>query len=224
MKLKKLKQLCLQYLEQDDETNVIEEELIDLQTNDTFAEYLYNMDHVIYQGLARLVSAKILPLQMFELPKGTNICELVEKGTKKPIFHEITEVFALTEDGTMAENVKYTIVGSKIILQKIVEGYTYYVVYHPTIHMLDTYLTRNLVDINEIELTDIGDKHICIPDDMAINLKYLVYSEMKLEENPSVANANKNYFESYIASMQTVQIQRSQVEVQYMDWGDSYGD
>ena len=59
---------------------------------------------------------------------------------------------------------------------------------------------------------------------MAINLKYLVYSDMKLEESASIANANKNYFESYLNEMQAVQVQNNQVEIITRDWGDTYGD
>lgn len=223
MTIEKLKKLCLQYLEQDSETDLEEQSIEDLKSNDTFAEYLLNMEHVLYMALSRMATSKILPLQEFEIEKGTNTVHLTENGSKKPIFHAIKDVYCLDDKGNLGGNVKWTLIGTKLIIHEVNKDYTYYVAYHPSINSLETYLDNEITSIDDIELNDIGANHICVPDEMAINIKYLVYSEMKLEENASIANANKNYFENYLSSMYETQIIRNQVEIEMADWGDIYG-
>ena len=104
----------------------------------------------------------------------------------------------------MLPNIPYLIVGSKVILRKIKAGVHYFVLYHPTIN---DFSQRN--DYYDIELNE----ELGVPDEMAINLKYLIYSDMKIEENPSVANINKNYFENYLSEMQVNQVDNNQVDV-----------
>ena len=55
---------------------------------------------------------------------------------------------------------------------------------------------------------------------MAINLKYFVYSDLKIEDNPNVANINKNYFESYLDQLKTEEISYTQSNFETIDWGE----
>lgn len=223
MTIEKLAKYCLQALEQDAETDVMEASLTELESIDTFAEYVKNMEHSIYMGLVRFATSLILPVQEVFLEKGINTLELTKttySGVKKRYFHKIKEVYATDDSGNIVQNnVSYYVIGNKVVIKDFNKDYKYSVIYHPTINELKDYTTTFNSSIWDIELNDLG-----VPDEMAINIKFLVYSDMKLEENPSVANINKNYFESYLQEMQTTQVFNVQNEVITNDWSDAYGD
>lgn len=229
MTLEKLKKYCLQYLEQSDDIDIMEEDIESLKDNDIFAEYLLNIDHSIYMGLVRYSTSLILPVCEKEIT--TSPFYLTEDGTANgyKLFHKIKEVYALDSNNQIIPNTKYLIVGSKIFIKDYDSNNTYYVVYYPAIYDLQHYVgmnkTQGVSDENELDLAmDLNGFGLNIPDDMAINIKYLVYSDMKLEESASLANVNKNYFESYLNEMQTTQVHNNQVEIITREWGDIYGD
>ena len=225
MTIEKLVKYCLQYLEQDSETNVMDSNIEELKSDDTFKEYIYNIDHSIYMGLVRFVTSKILPLKEFCLTieeehnngiktlKTPKISHLIDDNGRR-IFHEVKEVYAIDEESNMLKAINYVLIGDKIVLKDIKDGYYYYVLYYPIIHDLSYYND----DIMQIELNDLG-----VPDEMAINIKYLIYSDMKIEESASIANINKNYFENYLSEMQTTKVENNQVELSSSEWSDIYG-
>ena len=59
MTIETLIKYCLQYLEQDSETNVMKSSISELEENDTFKEYLYNIHHSLYMGLIRYSTSNI---------------------------------------------------------------------------------------------------------------------------------------------------------------------
>lgn len=226
MTIEKLVKYCLQYLEQDSETNVMETDIEELESDDTYKEYLYNIHHSIYMGLVRFATSKILPLKEFCLTseqtnddgektlKTEAIARLIDNNGKR-LFHEVKEIYAIDKNGNMLKGVAYVLIGDKVVLKNIKEDYYYYVLYYPTIHDLSYYNE----DIMQIDLEKLG-----VPDEMAINIKYLVYSDMKIDESASIANLNKNYFENYLSEMQTTKVENSQIELAEQEWGDLYGD
>lgn len=224
MTIEKLAKYCLQALEQDAETEVMEASIQELESIDTFAEYIKNMTHSIYMGLVRFATSLILPVKEILLEKGINTLEMTKtfpSGVKMRIFHKIKEVYAMDDIGNIvSQNCSYYLIGNKVIIKDFNPNYTYSVIYHPTINDLSNYVERGT--IWDIELNDLDG--VCVPDEMAINIKFLVYSDMKLEENPDVANVNKNYFESYLNEMATTQVVNIQNEVITHEWGDVYGD
>ena len=223
MTIEKLAKYCLQALEQDAETEVMETSITELESIDTFAEYIKNMEHSIYMGLVRFATSLILPVQEVLLEKGINTLEMTKtlsSGVKKRYFHQIKEVYATDDLGNITKtNVSYYVIGNKVIIKDFDKELNYHVIYHPTINDLSEYKRDINGAIWDIELNDLG-----VPDEMAINIKFLVYSDMKLEENPNVANTNKNYFESYLNEMKTTQVFNVQSEIITNDWGDVYGD
>ncbi len=223
MTIEKLAKYCLQALEQDAETDVMEASLTELESIDTFAEFIKNMEHSIYMGLVRFATSSILPVQEVLMEKGINTLELTKttsSGIKKRYFHKIKEVYATDDSGNIVQtNVSYYVIGNKVVIKNFKNDLNYHIIYHPTINELNDYTTTFNNSVWDIELNDLG-----VPDEMAINIKFLVYSDMKLEENPSVANINKNYFESYLQEMQTTQVFNVQSEVITNDWSDVYGD
>ena len=227
MTIEKLAKYCLQALEQDAETDVMAASIQELEGIDTFAEYITNMAHSIYMGLVRFATSLILPVQEILLEKGINTLDLTKtspSGVKMRIFHKIKEVYAMDNSGMIVkQNCSYYLIGSKVIIKDFNPDYTYSVIYHPTINDLTTYVNGS-DNIWNIELNDLDGEGLCVPDEMAINIKFLVYSDMKLEENPDVANVNKNYFESYLNEMETTQVANIQTEVILNDWSDKYGD
>ena len=216
MIISKLAQLCLQFLEQDAETNVTATDINTLQADDTFAEYLINMEHSIYMGLVRYATSRILPLKEISFEKGTNRLRVVDNAGRR-LFHAIKEVYAEDKDGNISSNIPYYIIGDKVVLKSFNKDLTYNVIYHPTINELSTYTDEN--SIWNIDLYET----LGVPDEMAINIKYLVYSDMKVEESPNMANQCKNIFESYLEQMATNQVVNNQVEYTTFDWSDTYG-
>lgn len=204
MKIEKLVKHCLQYLEQDSDNNVMDLEIEDLLNDETFSEYTNNIESSIYAGLLRYAISDILPLKEISFENGSTNIDLVEKGTNKPICHNIQGVYSIDTNGNINFEVKYVVIGTKIRLLEKNDSLEYVVVYNPTIHELEFYNE----DIFKIELNDLG-----VPDEMAEMLRYFVYSDMKLEENPSVALQNKNIFEEYLNSCKRNQISINQVEL-----------
>lgn len=244
MKLSKLEALCLQFLEMDSDTNTANEEDSDgissLQNNDTFSEYLNNFEHTIFMALTRFSQANILPVQEIELKsKITNLRlsnvsvqnetnnNIKTYTTSQKIYNKIHSVYSIDS----AENIRlaqYTLIGTKLILDNYNKNLKYYCVYYPSLMYLDNYADGSQTNV-DIELTDLkvtdsvlGEINVCIPDDMAIMTKYMVYSEMKLEENANVATSQKNIFESYITEAQTIQVEARQKEIIGINYGDTY--
>ena len=229
MTLEKLKKYCLQYLEQADDVDVMSEDVETLKDNDIFAEYLKNIDHSILMGLVRYATSLILPV--CEKSIAQNPFYLTEDGTNsgRALYHKIKEIYAIDEQGNLLPNIRYTIVGNKIFLRNPdFTKFEYFVIYHPAIYDLESYVggdkAQGVTSVDNLDLAmDLNGFGLRIPDDMAINIKYLVYSDMKLEESANLANVNKNYFESYLNEMITNQVQNNQVEIITRDWGDAYG-
>lgn len=224
MTIEKLVKYALQYLEQSSDTSVMDEDIEDLKTNDEFIEYLNNIEHSIYMALTRYATSEILPICEYEFSSSN--CFVTDDGTinGKRLFHRIEEVYAIDSDGNIINNIKYFIIGKKVQLKEYNEDYTYYVIYHPTIMNLDYYVEKNdLESFYDIDLANL-DGQLSVPDEMAINIKYLIFSDLKSEENPSLANYNKNYFENYLAETKGIQVENHQVDVVTRDWGDRYGD
>lgn len=235
MTIEKVIKYCLQYLEMDTETNVMSTSIEELAENDTFAEYVNNIENSLFMGLTRYSSSDLLPVKIYDFEKDVYSAELVEeKNNKKPLAHRIKEVFATDSRGNIVPNIEYYVIGNNVRIKKPNSSYTYSVIYYPTIHDLEFYLPVDSDDIYSIELNDLG-----ITDEMAINLKYFVYSDLKLEENPNVANINKNYFETYLDSLKRTQVSFNQTEIvnrvnydTYCDeayecnieWSEIYGD
>lgn len=258
MTIDKLIKYCLQYLELDTETDVMHTSIYELAENDTFVEYINNIENSLYMGLTRYSSSNLLPVDIYEFDEDVYSKELIEEKTqipkrdangnleydingkiayrpvKKPLANKIKEVFATDKDGNIHTNIEYYIIGNTVKIKRPNKNYRYSVIYYPRIHELEFYLNIDEEDIYNIELNNLG-----VTDEMAINLKYFVYSDLKLEENPSIANVNKNYFESYLESLRNTQVSFNQTELVnranfdvYSDdadtynaeWRDVYGD
>ncbi len=222
MKLDKLGRLCLQFLEQDPDIDLLDEDnsMDNLSTDDTFAEYVKNIYHSIYTAITRLVSSEVLPLKEISFEEGKSILEIAKTlptGSKIRDFHEIKEVYAVVDDNIVNENVSYIVIGNKIRIKNFNKNYNYICIYSPTIHDLSSYVKGDMI-VWDIDLEELG-----IPDEMAIMIKYFVYSDLKYEENPSTANAAKNYFETYIEEMKTTQISNVETEFKSNEvWEDVY--
>ena len=203
MTLKRLIQYCLQYLEQDSDNVILEDDIEELKANDSYAEYINNIEHSIYMGLTRYATSNVLPLKELELIQRET--KVVSLFNNLPLIHKIKEVYAEDENGNIINPV-YFYVGSKIKIRDYNSKYKYFLIYHPTINDLNTYLkSRDFDTIYDLELNDLSGE-VSIPDEMAINLKYFVYSDLKMEDNPNIANINKNYFESYLEQMKAEQV------------------
>ena len=246
MKLSKLEALCLQFLEMDSDTNTANEEdsegISSLQTNDTFSEYLNNFEHSIFIAFSRFSKANILPIQEIELKSKITNLKLTKVSVKnddadntktyttnQKIFNKIHAVYALDTNEKVIHNVPFTLIGTKLILDNYNSKYSYFCIYHPALMYLDNYADGSQentdIELSELKVTDevLGEIVVSIPDDMAIMAKYMVYSEMKLEENASVAIVQKNVFESYIENAKTILVERYQGEITGIDYGDYRG-
>lgn len=253
MTIEKLVRYCLQYLEQDSETDVMNEPFSVLKEDDTFAEYIKNITGSIYMGLVRFATSLILPVKELKVEvvedsenKATTPQEIIGvnalNGTYirakynsklkfaefvlvdnngRPLAHKIKEVYSVAENSFYDGNIKYMLIGNKVRIMNYDLNKEYYIVYHPTINDLSNYIAnKDINDEFDIELNELG-----VPDEMAINIKYLVFSDMKTEENASLSHYNKNYFESYLNEMQNKSQIDNNIDASYYGWGvDIYGD
>ena len=261
MTFERLTKHCLAYLEQDTETNVMSEDVSfsDLENNDTFAEYVKNIEPHIFMGLTRFATSQILPLKEFLAPKGTRTFTLTETRNNKQftLAHKVRSVFVVDNNGEIIKNnVNYMIVGNKIYIneQLLVQdfkeiedessgemirvyGNCYYgtkndnneycrivVLYNPKIDDLKTYLYDDKYgNVDEVYKLELGEDGLGVPDEMLIQIKYLVYGNMKLEENASVAINNTNKFESYLNETARNLVENYETEITTFDWSDAYG-
>lgn len=216
MTIKRLIQYCLQYLEPDIDSKILEEDIESLKENDSFAEYINNIEHSIYMGLTRYAASNVLPLKELQLTQRET--KVVSNINGLPLIHKIKELYAENEEEIV--NVSYFYVANKIKIKNFNEDYKYFLIYHPTINDLDSYIkSKNLDTIYDLELNNLNGE-VSVPDEMAINLKYFVYSDLKIEDNPNVANINKNYFESYLDQLKTEEISYTQSNFETIDWGE----
>ena len=211
MLLSKLKQLCLAYLEQDIDTNVMNEELSALEENDVFKEYLNNIDGSIYSAISRLVQAYKLPIKTIKIKNEdfeNNFYELPKD------VYQVKEVSLVTEKGIIG-NISYQIIGNELFIPNIIQKSVYIVIYYPRFLYFDDYLEIDEIsNINDIDLSKHG-----LPDELAITIRFAVYGDMKSEENPSLAITNRNYFEAVLESNSRVDIITHQPNLEEGDDG-----
>lgn len=205
MKLSTNKKINLAYLEQDIDTNVMEEDLDTLKENDVFKEYLNNMDGSIYNAISRLVQAKKLPMQTIII----NSNDVENKFYELPKeCYEVKEINLVTDNGLNA-NIFYQIIGNRIFFPRMNKNETYIIAYYPRFLYFDDYLEiDSLDDINDLDLAKHG-----LPDELAITIRYAVYGDMKSEENPSVAANNRNYFEAILSDNNKIDVFTHQPKV-----------
>lgn len=261
MTIEKLIKYCIQYLELDADNDVTRMDMSEIAQIDTFTEYINNIENSIYMGLSRYSSSNVLePKTMTVIGAVANLKVeqqiperdsngyvkydytggVVYKTVYKNPVNKILDVYAVElVDGEMDysnihTNIEYYMLGDKIVIKKPKTNYVYQVVYRPKIFDLEHYMSANDTNIYNIELNDLG-----VTDEMAINLKYFVFSDLKLEENPNVANTNKNYFETYLESLKDTSVYFNQTEMpnranydvysddavtESKEWRDIYGD
>jgi hypothetical protein len=243
MTIEKLIKYCVQYLEQGSDVDIMSSTVAELGQDDTFSEYINNIEHSIYMALTRYASSNVLMLQEEKFADEENTLSLVKEfslprrnadlsvirdsdgkvvykdAIKMPIYHKIKEVYAETNSGEILPSVEYYVIAGKIKIKKYNPKYKYYVLYYPNVNDFEFYLKEDDINIYNIELSDLG-----VTDEMAINIKYFVYSELKLEENPNLANVNKNYFETYLSSLEEIQVANIQTELSGKRSADIYSD
>lgn len=209
MTLGNVKRLCLALLEQDIDTNVMEESLDNIEENDVFKEYLNNMDGAIFNAISRLVTNKKLPIVVKIIGKSdfdSGLYQLPEDT------YQFKELAAMTKDGVNG-NIKYQVIGKTLYLPQV-QYEKYLLMYHPRFFYFDKYAKLDGVeDINEIELSNHN-----LPDELAINIRYAVYGDMKTEENSGLALNYKNYFEAILNEKSVDSIINHSVQV-----GENYG-
>lgn len=211
MKYGTLKKLCLAYLEQDIDTNVMEEEINDLKQDDVFKEYLNNIDGSIYNAISRLVQAKKLPIKSVVINKN----DMLSGVYNLPLdCYQVKEINKITNTGFNG-NIMYQIIGKQLVIPNIKDEESYIIVYFPRFLYFDTYLDiDNLETIDDLDLEAHG-----LPDELAITIKYAVYGDMKTEENPSLAANNRNYFEAILAERTKIDVFTHQAQVNGDDIG-----
>lgn len=209
MLLGRLKQIILAYLEQDIDTNVMEEDIETLEENDVFKEYLNNIDGAIYSAISRLVQAYKLPIKNLKISSN----EFENNFYKLPNdVYQVKEISIITKEGLIG-NISYQVIGDEIFIPKIIQNSSYVVSYFPRFLYFDNYLEiDSLEDINDLDLAKHG-----LPDELAITIRYAVYGDMKSEENPSLAVTNRNYFEAVLAENNRVDVITNQP---YIESGD----
>ena len=231
MTIERLILLSLQYLEKDSDINVTEMTFADIEDNDIFSEYLKNMEHTVQMGLMRLSTSLVLPIQEYEVSGETLIANNrridLKLATGESIAHKIAHVYKIDNNNNLNGNIAYNIIGSKILIKDEVKpSDTFIVTYHPRMFDLERYRGENEhfydIDLADLCITDsgLGDVKINVPDEMATMLKYFIYSDLKMEDEPKLATINKNYFESYLSDNATIQVVAHETNVKGMSFNE----
>ena len=192
-----------------------------IEKDDTYAQYLLNMDESINRALTRIVNEGKLPEKTFSIVyseenqdgvvvNGSNMFITLEKCASD--FRELIKIDFVTSRGDIVRDVEYGILGEEILLPCIKEGERYVFSYKYAPPMVSPLmpLSEKARKWQEVDMS-LGDggnygagaynkNTLGIPDELANIIPKFVFGELYLHDDPTVAMyQGTNQFEAYLA-------------------------
>lgn len=200
----------------DDITSASIPELI--AKDETYAQYLNNMDEPINTAIMRMVDVEALPLKTLRIECKTEYEEgistngrnmFISVETLLPRCREIKKVDLYAAMGGVYSDIDYGVVGEGDIVLPTLRSGEQYVIYYsyipervsPFMALSDTAKKWQEED-RALENTGEGayNKNVLdLPDDLANLIPYFVFGELYMHDEPTVAMyQGTNKFEAYL--------------------------
>ena len=190
-----------------------------IEKDDTYAQYLRNMDEPINGAVKRIVEEGVLPLKTFNLifqehyPEGITIGNGVMFVNVEEIIDDISELQSvdfITSRGDYYTDVDYgSTGGNEIVLPLLKAGECYKLNYNyvPKRVWFGMELSQKAAEWRDNQIKDgfTGEgaytKNILeIPDELASLIPYFVFGELYMHDEPTVAMyQGTNRFEAYLS-------------------------
>lgn len=190
-----------------------------IEKEDTYAQYLRNMDEPINAAIKRMVNEDVLPMKTFtlqfaeEYPEGISINNrvmFVNVEDVIPDIHEVKSVDYITARGDICADLDYGVVGeNELILPALKDGESYKIHYSYIPQKVSPFMSLSVAaqawKEKNIEEGGTGEgaynKNILdIPDELANIIQYFVFGELYMHDEPTVAMyQGTNRFEAYLS-------------------------
>ncbi|MBQ9113906.1 MAG: hypothetical protein IJY05_03180 [Clostridia bacterium] len=189
-----------------------------IEKDDTYAQYLVNMDASINRAIKRMVQKGVLPDKTYTLEyaesyqdgiavNGGDMVVSVEKLIDG--FRELKRVDFIDRRGNIYQDVDYGVLGDDILLKALQENerYVFTYSYAPAQISPIMALSQQATDWKNAEIAakNTGEgaynkNTLDIPDDLASIIPKFVFGELYMHDEPSVAMYQGiNPFEAYLS-------------------------
>lgn len=191
-----------------------------IEKDDTYAQYLLNMDGSINRALNRIVHEDVLPNKTFmieyseEYPDGVSVKGNAMVVSINDIISDLRELknVVLMDASHMwyNEDVDYGTLGNDILLKPLKEGQTYLIYYSYIPEKISSIMklsenAQKWLDENVI-IGGSGEgaynkNVIDIPDELASIIPKFIFGELYMHDEPAIAMYQGiNQFEAYLAN------------------------
>ena len=189
-----------------------------IEKDDTYAQYLINMDESINRAIKRMVQKDVLPLKTHRLDYAEEYGDGVSIVGRNLVvsvdmlidgYRELKRVDWLDRHGNIIQDVEYGVLGDDILLETLKDGESYCFIY--------SYIPLSISPImalskeakawkdEQVKLGETGEgaynKNVLdIPDDLASIIPKFVFGELYMHDEPSIAMYQGiNPFEAYLS-------------------------
>lgn len=190
-----------------------------IEKDDTYAQYLRNMDGPINAAVKRMVEEDVLPIKTFSLPfaeeygDGITLKNRVMYVDVEELIPELCEVKSIdhiTGMGDIYTDMDYGVIGAKELVLPMLKAGQEYKIHYSYIPKTVSW-TMPLSEFaqqwreNKISEGETGDgaynKNVLdIPDELANIIPYFVFGELYMHDEPTVAMyQGTNRFEAYLS-------------------------
>ena len=191
-----------------------------IEKDDTYAQYLLNMDESINRAITRIINAGVLPDKSYFLPYAEEYAEgsgvsinryymAVSLESCVKDFHTLVKVDLWKSAGTIINDIDYGVSGEDILLPllKARETYHFHYKYKPAriSPFMELSESAKAWRDEELALGETGEgaynKNVLeIPDDLANIIPKFVFGELYMNDEPNVAMYQGiNQFEAYLS-------------------------
>ncbi|MBQ5930217.1 MAG: hypothetical protein IIX02_05440 [Clostridia bacterium] len=189
-----------------------------IEKDDTYAQYLKNMDESINRALQRIVTEGKLPNRTFVLSFADSYPNGVIETAKNVIvsletcvseFRELVKVDFVRDGGLILQDVDYGTLGDEIILPRLHEGEKYAFTYKYAPPTVSPFMKLSAEALNwrdaELAAGATGEgaynKNVLdIPNELASIVPKFVFGELYMHDEPNVAMYQGiNQFEAYLS-------------------------
>lgn len=167
--------------------------LIELESDDNYNTILKNCRESINRALTRLLTEKKIPYATLYITPETNVSLQVNNTNRyklKDLSNDINTIINVIYEDTDGNSVgrnQLRVEGEYLVLPNLTKG-IYIVVYLPNI---------------TIKADMSNNEEINIPEHICSLIPYFVKADLYEEDEPNLAMASRNYFESAIAELKT---------------------
>ena len=191
-----------------------------IEKDDTYAQYLMNMDESINRAVMRIVHENVLPTKTYKIEYAKDYQEgITVNGNAmvidvNQVIGDLREIknIVLMDNGHVwyTEDVDYGTLGDDILLKSLKDGQMYLITYSYIPERVSPYMTLSETAMawrdEEFELGNTGEgaynKNVLdVPDDLANIIPKFVFGELYAHDEPTVAMYQGiNQFEAYLAT------------------------